>query len=434
MGKRGGGQPPQPHQRTGGRMQFQQRQPMSEGNDMIDPMADQEMPQTMSKPYYGGTERPGYTPPPPPVQAGMTGLPAWANQNNGDERWNSAPQPQRTGGVYGQPMGDQLPPDMQQRTGGRYRTDGLDQAAIDADPEGFARWQQQRDAVHRTGGQGYGQGQDRNQAIAAALNGGQVPYGSPRFQRPNGIPGLGSFVRRNVGQWNPGTGNPNPNNPGTPQTPPGTPTNPAWRGPGTRPPFIPWTGPRGTNPGTNPLWHGNPTNPGTDPNAAPNPLTRTGGPQLPPGSPRNQQSTPNIVTNPGGGNGSLTFQRGQETTPAPTAAGWNGFDERTFNGDSGEELFTFDPSKSGTAADGLLAQIGQLGPTAQARNPLNVFYEDMQGNRLGGGGMGQVGNAYLMGLQPGQQYRMKWSGAGPSGFKAGGNPRTWDQTPWLKRS
>lgn len=64
---------------------------------------------------------------------------------------------------------------------------------------------------------------------------------SPRFQSPNGLPGLGNFVRRNVGQWNPGTGNPRPgpggNSPparggpdyrgGTPYTPPpGTPGAP----------------------------------------------------------------------------------------------------------------------------------------------------------------------------------------------------------------
>ncbi|HYE77234.1 MAG TPA: hypothetical protein VEI97_04535 [bacterium] len=118
--------------------------------------------------------------------------------------------------------------------------------------------------------------------------------------------------------------------------------------------------------------------------------------------------------------------------PAPGApSSWNGFNEQTFTGPSGSRQFTWDPSQSGISADGMLAQIGQLGRGNPAN--LNVLFKDAMGKQIGGGGMGKVGNSYLMGLKPGQQYTVEWDGAGPEGFRMGGNPRTWDQTPWIPR-
>ena len=147
-----------------------------------------------------------------------------------------------------------------------------------------------------------------------------------------------------------------------------------------------------------------------------NPTFSTGGVDpLPPGN--SAVSTPNIEQAPGAQGG---------------PSDWNGFNEQTFTGPSGSRQFTWNPGQSGVSADGMLAQIGQLG----RGNPSNLqlMFKDAMGKQIGGGGMGRVGNSYLMGLKPGGQYTMEWSGAGPDGFRMGGNPRTWDQTPWIPKS
>lgn len=248
--------------------------------------------------------------------------------------------------------------------------------------------------------------------LAAALNPGTREAGAPidprmmfsqpqrssRFQSPNGMPGLGSFVRRNVGQWNPGTGDPRPGPGGNPNSPPAR-GNPDYRGgpyvpPSGLPPDLPRPPARG------------PMRP-----APPGPSVPGGGDAPARGGP-----TPGAPPNR---NQSLTLPASASPKVAYAPQNlreWDGVSDIDDLMGDGSLGFTYDPTKMRGAGAGAMPSIfnaAYINPTGADRTRVGggMYLTDAQGNRVAEG-QGIAGGSQIdqANLTPGQRYFLNYSG------------------------